>query len=90
MIGSKKTVTVPVGRLVEAVGLALGALGIVHLAVPEVLLDTARWGYERVLDVEFRPQGRARQRVQAVGAAMLAAGGLAVALARGRADGDGG
>ncbi len=88
MIDSDRIVTVPIGRLVEAVGLALGALGVVHLAAPKVWLDTARWGYERVLDVEFRPQGRAQRRVRAVGAAMLAAGALALALTRGRADGN--
>jgi len=87
MIDPDRTVTVPIDRLVEAVGLAFGALGVVHLAVPRVLLDAARWGYERILDVEFRPRGRARRRVRAVGAAMLAAGALAVAFARGRTDG---
>lgn len=55
MIDSNRTVTVPIGRLVEAVGLALGAVGVVHIAAPKLLLDTARWGYGRVLDIEFRP-----------------------------------
>ncbi len=90
MIDPDRTVTVPIGRLVEAVGLALGALGVVHLAAPKLLLDTARWGYGRILDIEFRPQARAQRRVQAVGAAMLAVGALAVALARSRTNGEGG
>ncbi|PSP19725.1 hypothetical protein BRC62_01730 [Halobacteriales archaeon QH_10_67_13] len=89
MIDPDRTVTVPIGRLVEAAGLALGALGVVHIAAPKFLLDTARWGYERVLDIEFRPQARARRRVQAVGATMLAVGALAITLARGPTDSDG-
>jgi hypothetical protein len=55
----------------------LGALaGVVHLLVPSRLLATARWGYDRVLAVEFAPRPNATRRVRLIGLLMLAVGAL--------------
>ncbi len=56
------------------IGLGLIAAGVVHLAIPGRLLALARWGYDRVLAVEFTPRANAKSRVRAVGVGMLAAG----------------
>jgi len=50
--------------------------GVVHLAVPGVLLGTARWGYRRVLAVEFDPKQGANRRVRLVGLGFLALAGV--------------
>jgi hypothetical protein len=55
----------------------LGVLaGVVHLLVPSRLLATARWGYDRVLAVEFAPRPNAARRVRLIGLLMLLAGVL--------------
>jgi len=53
--------------------------GLVHLAAPDRLLQTARWGYRRLLAVEFDPKPGATGRVRLVGLGFLA---LAVVLRR--------
>jgi hypothetical protein len=57
--------------------LATALLGIVHLLVPGVLLRSARYGYDRVLDVEFRPRDGATRRVRLLGVLLV---GVALAL----------
>ncbi|WP_276273467.1 hypothetical protein [Haloarcula litorea] len=57
--------------------------GIFHLLAPDLLLRTARWGYRRVLAVEFHPKRGASRRVRAVGVGFLL---LAAALRRYTAD----
>jgi hypothetical protein len=52
----------------------LGTLaGVVHLLVPDRLLATAAWGYDRVLAVDFRPRRPATRRVRLVGLLFLVA-----------------
>ncbi len=63
------------------IGLGLIIAGALHLAVPGRLLALARWGYDRVLAVEFTPRAAAKDRVRAVGVGMLAVG-LVVMRAR--------
>ncbi|MFB6295825.1 MAG: hypothetical protein ABEH66_03170 [Halobacteriales archaeon] len=46
-------------------------VGLVHLLVPGLLLDTARWAYARVLAVEFEPRDGAPRRVRLVGIAFV-------------------
>jgi hypothetical protein len=46
-------------------------IGIVHLAVPGVLLQTARLGYRWLLAVEFDPKPGAKARVRLVGVGFL-------------------
>lgn len=57
--------------------LATALLGIVHLLVPGVLLRSARYGYDQVLDVEFRPRDGATRRVRLLGVLLV---GVALAL----------
>jgi hypothetical protein len=64
-------------RRLAIVGLAL--VGIGHLLVPGELLRAARYGYGRVLDVEFSPRGGAPRRVRLLGVLMVS---LAAALWR--------
>jgi hypothetical protein len=60
----------------------LGVLaGIAHLVVPERLLTTAEWGYDRVLAVEFVPQPSATRRVRLIGLLMLVGGLVGYRLA---------
>lgn len=55
----------------------LGTLaGAIHLLAPDRLLATARWGYDRLLAVEFRPRENATRRVRLVGVAFLVGSGL--------------
>jgi len=55
----------------------LGTLaGVVHLLVPARLLATARWGYDRVLAVEFAPRPNATRRVRLIGLLMIVGSAL--------------
>jgi hypothetical protein len=47
--------------------------GLAHLLVPDRLLATARWGYDRALATDFDPRPNATRRVRIVGLAMLCA-----------------
>ncbi|WP_049936651.1 hypothetical protein [Haloplanus natans] len=60
----------------------LGVLaGVVHLLVPARLLATARWGYDRVLAVEFVPRPNATRRVRLLGLLMVAGSALVYRIA---------
>lgn len=52
--------------------LASALAGVFHLLAPGILLRTARWGYRRLLAVEFDPKSGAKRRVRLVGLAFLA------------------
>jgi hypothetical protein len=54
--------------------------GIVHLLVPNRLLATAEWGYDRVLAVEFAPRPAATRRVRLIGLVMLGGAALCYRL----------
>ncbi|MFB6255271.1 MAG: hypothetical protein ABEH58_00850 [Haloplanus sp.] len=54
--------------------------GIAHLLVPNRLLTTAEWGYDRVLAVAFDPRPNATRRVRLIGVVMLVAGVLCYRL----------
>jgi len=56
------------------IGLGLLTAGVAHLTIPGRLLALARWGYDRMLAVEFTPRTSAESRVRAVGVGMLVAG----------------
>jgi hypothetical protein len=51
--------------------------GLVHLLAPRRLLATARWGYDRVLAVDFDPREPAPRRVRLVGLSFVVASILA-------------
>jgi hypothetical protein len=51
-------------RLLSVLGLLAG---VAHLAFADRLLATARWGYDRVLAVDFDPRPNAARRVRLVG-----------------------
>jgi hypothetical protein len=55
--------------------------GLVHLAAPARLLALARWGYDRVLAVEFRPRENATRRVRLVGVVMVVSAPVLARLA---------
>jgi hypothetical protein len=66
--------------------LRLGSLlsllaALVHLVAPDRLLGTARWGYDRVLAVEFEPRPSATRRVRLVGLGLFAVGVVLAGLA---------
>jgi hypothetical protein len=61
------------GRLLSLFGILAG---IGHLLVPTRLLATARWGYDRILAVEFAPRPNAKRRVRLVGLLMIVGGAL--------------
>jgi len=63
-------------------GAELGAAlaGLVHLVAPGRLLATARWGYDTVLAVEFRPRDPAVRRVQLLGLCFLVVAALSARL----------
>lgn len=63
-------------RYVTVVGVCSG---LAHLLVPDRLLSTAAWAYDRVLAVEFDPRPNATRRVRLLG---LLALGVAVAAHR--------
>lgn len=66
-------------RLLSILGL-LG--GVAHLLLADRLLATARWGYGRVLAVDFEPRPNATRRVRLVGVLFLGASALLRYLAR--------
>jgi hypothetical protein len=51
-------------RLLSIFGVVVG---LAHLVVPRRLLATARWGYDRVLSVDFKPRPSAPRRVRLLG-----------------------
>lgn len=66
------------GRLRSASWL-LALAGLIHVLLAGTLLRAARWGYDRVLAVDFSPRASATVRVRLIGLAWIAA---AVALRR--------
>jgi uncharacterized protein YjeT (DUF2065 family) len=67
-----------------AVSLLGIVVGLAHLCAPRRLLATARWGYDRVLAVDFRPRTAAPRRVRLVGLSFVAVSLLVVRVARRR------
>ncbi|WP_238330760.1 PIN domain-containing protein [Haloglomus irregulare] len=64
------------------VGSVMGALaGLVHIAIPNRLLELASCGYDRVLAVRFQPQRNATRRVRPIGVAMVASAPVLARLA---------
>jgi len=57
--------------VLRAAALASLLAGAVHLLLPDRLLAMARWSYDRVLAVRFRPRENATRRVRLIGLAML-------------------
>ena len=66
-------------RAVSVLGLLAGA---VHILLPDLLLGTARIGYDRVLAVDFEPREAATRRVRLLGVAFLTVGLAAAAVGR--------
>lgn len=56
-------------------GTVLLLAGVVHLLAPGVLLSLADGGYDRVLNVDFRPGETTSLRVRALGVGMILLGG---------------
>jgi hypothetical protein len=69
-------------RLRRGAELAAALAGLVHLAAPGRLLATARWGYDTVLAVEFRPRAPAVRRVRLLGLCFLLVAALSARLRR--------
>lgn len=61
-------------RLLELASVLGVVSGIVHLAVPDRLLAAARWGYDRLLAVDFDPRPNATRRVRLFGVLTLLTG----------------
>lgn len=61
----------------RAVPVVAALAGLAHLLVPERLLATAEWGYDRMLAVDFEPRERATRRVRILGVGFLAVAWLA-------------
>jgi hypothetical protein len=59
--------------------LGLAVVSIVHLLVPGRLLQTARYSYSWILDVDFSPRDGAKRRVRLLGILLA---GVAAALWR--------
>jgi len=57
--------------LARLTAVALALTGVAHLVVPDLLLRTARWGYDRVLAVDFEPRENAIRRVRTLGLVFL-------------------
>jgi hypothetical protein len=70
------------GRLRRGAELGAALAGLVHLAAPGRLLATARWGYDTVLAVEFRPRDPAVRRVRLLGLCFLLVAVLSARLRR--------
>lgn len=68
------------GRLRRVGELGAALAGLVHLVAPGRLLATARWGYDTVLAVEFRPRDPAVRRVRLLGLCFLVAAALSARL----------
>lgn len=68
------------GRLRRVGELGAALAGLVHLVAPGRLLATARWGYDTVLAVEFRPRDPAVRRVRLLGLCFLVAAALSAWL----------
>jgi hypothetical protein len=68
-------------RLLSICGLVAG---LVHLVAPRRLLGAARWGYDRVLSVDFQPRETSPRRVRLLGLAFVGASLLADRVARRR------
>lgn len=66
----------PTYTVIRAATLASLLAGIAHLLVPDRLLATASWGYDRVLAVEFEPREPATTRVRLVGLGFVLAAAL--------------
>ncbi|GAB3315674.1 hypothetical protein EI982_14495 [Haloplanus rallus] len=66
-------------RLLSALGLLAG---LTHLLLAGRLLATARWGYDRLLAVDFDPRPNATRRVRLVGVLFLGVAALLRSLAR--------
>jgi hypothetical protein len=66
-------------RLLSVLGLLAG---IAHLVLADRLLASARWGYDRVLAVDFEPRPNATRRVRLVGVLFVGASALLRSLAR--------
>jgi len=67
-------------RLWRAIELGAALAGLVHLVAPGRLLAVARWGYDTVLAVEFRPRDPAVRRVRLLGLCFLAVAALSARL----------
>jgi hypothetical protein len=50
------------------------AVGLLHVLLPELLVDAARLLYDLVLDVSFVPRDRTARRVRILGVVLLAVG----------------
>jgi len=72
-------------RAVSLLGLLAGAA---HLLVPDRLLASAQWSYDRFLAVDFEPRSAATLRVRLVGLSMVGASVLAWRLSRVIDDGE--
>jgi hypothetical protein len=55
----------PTERRLAVVGALLS--GVVHILLPELLIDLARFGYDAVLDVSFVSRDETAQRVRLLG-----------------------
>jgi len=67
-------------RLWRAIELGAALAGLVHLVAPGRLLAVARWGYDTVLAVEFRPRDPAVRRIRLLGPRFLAVAALSARL----------
>ncbi len=70
------------GQLRRGAELGAALAGLVHLVAPGRLLATARWGYDTVLAVEFRPRDPAVRRVRLLGLCFLLVAALSARLRR--------
>ena len=52
------------------------AVGLLHVLLPELLVDVVRFVYDVVLDVSFVPRDRTAHRVRLFGIALLLAGAV--------------
>lgn len=59
--------------LLSLASLSSAVVGLAHLLAPGLLVRAAQWGYDTVLDVEFRPGERTRTRVRLLGVLSLLA-----------------
>ncbi len=71
---SEDTVPTLLGEFARPVGVVMIVAGVVHLLLPQVLLRTAKIGYDVVLDIQFTPRDGAIRRVRSVGVGMVATG----------------
>lgn len=62
----------------------LTVAGLVHVLFAETLLWIARWGYDRVLAVDFSPREGSKRRVRLIGLLWTGAGVLLRRLVAGR------